>query len=261
MRDSNTERSLHRIREREREILEKLIDDHTMPIEADSDETKAEKQRIAMAYQQYKDEMMDKPYAKAKIYRRLCYEDIGPVLNILGLTWKQYMDLASIDTEDNPYPVKWKSEELKTLCETLDHFTESDREKILNTAKQLAGPSVSKLYTSDMPTPWRILEALRVEHENPRFLAKTFRQLNLQSKVTPRLFANDYQETAVNFATIPYIANELNLSAHWLLRMPENTPLLAEHAMSEVIMDIYCLLPNERKNILQFVACTMKETI
>ena len=59
-----------------------------------------------------------------------------------------------------------------------------------------------------------------------------------------------YNYNALQLHLLPYIAKRCDVSPHWLLGLGETATVLAETTGAELIMDLFCFLPEERKEIV-----------
>ena len=59
---------------------------------------------------------------------------------------------------------------------------------------------------------------------------------------------------------IPYMSINFDVSPHWLLGLDESRTVLAGNGETEIIMDMFCFLPEERKQmILQAVQTAVEK--
>ena len=59
-----------------------------------------------------------------------------------------------------------------------------------------------------------------------------------------------FRFNAIGLSLLAYVAAASDISLHWLLGLDESMTLLAKNGRTETIMAYFCLLPDDRKNIV-----------
>ena len=123
-----------------------------------------------------------------------------------------------------------------------------DEEKVLEMVRRILAPSFQSKEFERMSPLVRLTKANSLRNNSA---AETIRQsMDLGVK---KIYIRRYHPTgynAVNLSLISYFAINFDASLHWLLGLDNTHTVLAASGKTEEIMDLFCFLPEDRKQML-----------
>lgn len=200
--------------------------------------------------------------------KRLCYEHIPTLLDIAKTSYLELINEISVDPEGNRIEAGWATEQEARMCALCDLLAEKDRDYILDLVRELASEEVRKLNLENRKLPSyeeivhesRSLTAPELQPIDKISIAgflRSFGERGNEARTKEMGVSESYSNrfrkfrfNVIGLSLLAYAAIESDISLHWLLGLDESTALLAKNGRTETIMAYFCLLPDDRKNIV-----------
>lgn len=247
----NENNSSYRLRINESNAIFEIVAAQCAIHPNDSEEAIAEKKAIEQAFLQYKKDNLDYEHSLSRKPRRICYDNLDEVLNIGHISWSEYLQYVSVDPDMKPFEPQWALEEEKQLCRALDETSEDMRKKLLNLIMQFAPKASLELYYADSSPIRRLVAMVRTRDDAQKKASSKMMEKNML-KAYDRL-NQPSSESAIPISQMAYYAYNCDVSLHWLLNIKSCKCLLTPNETTETIMDVFCLLGDERRNM--FINC------
>lgn len=208
------------------------------------------------------------PRTKEKGQKRLCFEHIPVLLNIAKASYLELLDEISKDPDGNRIKAGWATEQEARMCALCDMLTENGRNRVLDTVRELASDEVRKLNLEnrDLDKYEEIIQIKRtvtadelqpVDKVAVASFLRSFGSHDVVAKTKEMGVSEGYylrfiqfRFNAIGLSLLAYVAKASDISLHWLLGLDESMTLLAKNGRTETIMAYFCLLPDDRKNIV-----------
>lgn len=175
--------------------------------------------------------------------KELTYDMLPELLNIAKLSVKDMYELIGI-------LIMWPDKDAEELCNICDSLPIEIQEKIKETAMKIA------------PDFWRKSpEALEAQPTKRAMMIlerqyyRSNRRTLEDGKVTPELlkvWEEPKHTTTLKTIDFPAIAQNFEVPLHWLLRLDENSLVLAKSPVTEHIMSAYLFMSSLNKDILKY---------
>ncbi len=252
--------SLHRLSKEDEERIYDLIDSRLMVSPSDNAQVCREKENRREALEAFKLRITPKKNNKPRQKRpgRLCYENLPELLNIAGLTYLDVLKGISKNQEGTPIEPQWASEVEATMCSCCDILSSDQRQKVLALIRRILAPAFQNSGFETMTPPQRLFKANALRSYCNREVNRQTKELGVYDIYLKRLLRYNYNTIEMNL--ISFFSSSFDVSPHWVLGLDESQTVLAAHGESEMIMDLFCLLPEERKQmILQAVQTAIEK--
>lgn len=205
---------------------------------------------------------------KTKGQKRLCFEHVPVLLNIAKASYLELLNEISKDPEGNRIKAGWATEQEARMCALCDMLTDDGRNHVLDTVRELASDEVRKLNleNSDLEKYEEIIQIKRtvtadelqpIDKVAVASFLRSFGSNDVSAKTKEMGVLENYYLRFIQFrfnviglSLLAHVAMASDISLHWLLGLDESTTLLAKNGRTETIMAYYCLLPDDRKNIV-----------
>ena len=259
METKEKELSYHRLSKEDEQVIYNMIDDVLKPHSGDNSQTRKEKERKRGNLEEFKLKITpllnDKPSAKGP--KRLCYEHLPELLDITGLSYLDLLKSVSKDPQGVYIEPKWSREVETAMCSCCDILSSWQRKKVLALIQRIL-PDVFESSEYESMTP--ILRLAKANSFRVYCNAEMKRQTDelgvydiYRRRFTPFSF------NAVELNKISYMSINFDVSPHWLLGLDESYTVLALNGETESIMDLFCFLPEDRKQMILQAAQTAVE--
>ena len=173
------------------------------------------------------------------IEKRLTFDSLTDILRIAGMSGKEFFEAIGVT-------VQWPSRDFQRLAQICEQLSEKDRKAVAETAFFLS-------------TDWWKQE--KIIHMQPSLRIRAYFKrtvpYTLQSGAPKTLLAvSKYGESrqgpSTVFLTIPVedfpaISVYLQLSPHWLMRLPEDVPFFGTTGDVDSILDAYSFMTRRTK--------------
>ena len=208
------------------------------------------------------------PRTKEKGQKRLCFEHIPVLLNIAHASYLELLNEISKDPDGNRIKAGWATEQETRMCALCDMLTEDSRNHVLDTIRELASDEVRKLNLENrnLDKYEEIIQIKRtvtadelqpVDKVAVASFLRSFGSHDVSAKTKKMGVSESYylrfiqfRFNAIGLSLLAYVAAASDISLHWLLGLDESMTLLAKNGRTETIMAYFCLLPDDRKNIV-----------
>ncbi len=247
--NANTERK-HRIGKDDETAVYQMIEAQLRSDAGDSREKLAEKNRRSAALEEFLLEIT--PIVRGKKRnagpRRLCFEDITTLLGVTGITYRALLTQLARDPDGNPVELSWANKTEEKMCAYCDLVTPEQREMIYALVRGMLAPTFVTAEMEQLPPIARLARANALRAHSIGAQRSQMRELGTENIYIRRCMP--YSFTALKLHLVPYMAKACDVSPHWLLGLGETATVLADTVETERIMDIFCLLPAERKKVI-----------
>lgn len=244
--NENGERK-HRIGKEDEIVVYKMIEAQLRNDAGDSKEKLAEKNRRRAALEEFL--LGITPIVRGKPRsigpRRLCFEDITTLLGVTGITYRALLTQLARDPDGNPVELSWASKMEEKMCAYCDLVTPEQREMIYALVRGMLAPTFVTAEMEQLPPIARLARANALRAHSIGAQRSQMRELGTENIYIRRCMP--YNFTAIQLHLVPYMAQHCYVSPHWLLGLGETATVLADTTETERIMDLYCLLPVDRK--------------
>ena len=238
---TDNEETMHRLRPEEHSALLELIAERT-----GGDDSASVQRRVA--YEAYRNENMYKKARGEKKLKRICFEQVQDLLDILGLTWSDLLVRISTDAHGNPFDIGECTNGYNEFIEAIDNCGPEARGKVLDLALLISGDTVVNLYRSKLTGLGKLNAAVRIDETAGRKFMSKLEQIGLDTRLYARQYQN-YKETAIPLSHIAYISAVFDVPLRWFLGLGDDATVFCENGDSETILSYYMLMPKERQNI------------
>lgn len=189
----------------------------------------------------------DKPRAEGP--RRLCYEHIDEIVEITGISYLEILKAVSKDPSGNPVEPRWASETEAAMCSCCDLMADEQKEAVLALIQRIiATVYLSKEINEEPSSIQRLCKTASIRNYSLKVMTKQTIDLGVHELYLSRNLP--YNHNVIELNLISYMAYSFDVSPHWLLNLDESKTILASSGKTEKIMDVFCFLPNERKEMI-----------
>lgn len=241
---------LHRITKADEEKIYELIWKKLNMSASDSAATRKSKEKKKKDFEDFLLKITplvrDKPRAKGP--RRLCYEDIPAILDLTGISYLDLLKILSEDPDGNRIAPAWALDSEAKMCVYCDLMQSNQRSAVLLLIKRILAPV---FYSSTLIEESSIMRLYRVNTLRTFCVKEMGRQaINLGvNDIFHRRYL-PYSFNAIELKLISFMSISFDVSPHWLLGLDDSRTVLAASGDTEMIMDLFCFLPDERKDII-----------
>ena len=254
------ELSYHRLSKEDEQEIYSLIDRTLQTNSGDNAQTRKDKESRQKSMDAFKQSITpvvnDKPRPRGP--RRLCYENLPELLEITGLGYKDILISVSKDPEGKHVEPAWASEVEAAMCSYCDLLPTDRQDKVLMLIRRVLAPVFDN---SDFQSMTPILRLSKANAIRTYCTAETKRQtkeLGVYDVYRRRYLPYSYNAVELNL--VAYMSISFDVSPHWLLGLDESHTVLASSGKTESIMDLFCFLPEDRKQmILQAVQTAIEK--
>ena len=241
---------IHRISKSDEEIIYSIIIKRLSISPNDTEITKKDKIKRQADFDAYKEKITPRGRKKAGTSdpRRLCYEDLDEIISITDISYLELLQALSRDPKNNCIPVTWPSETEASMCSCCDIMTSTQRKNILALVRRVLSPRFeADDDRKDSPIS-RLYRENSIRIYSLHAMKKQVTNYEINDIYRRRLLAYNYN--AVELSKIIYVCNSFDVSPHWLLALGDSQTILASNGETEMIMELFCFLPDERKEII-----------
>ena len=239
-----------RISKTNEQQIYQLINSTLSPAPGDNAQARKEKDRMRKELEAFMQNRTTVLNNKGRSHgpKRLCYEDLPDLLKISGLSYLDLLKFVSRDPDGAYVEPKWATDTEAVMCSYCDILSPDRQEKVLEMVRRILAPSFQNKEFERMSPLVRLTKANSLRNNSA---AETIRQsMDLGVK---KIYIRRYHPTgynAVNLSLISYFAINFDASLHWLLGLDNTHTVLAASGKTEEIMDLFCFLPEDRKQML-----------
>ena len=240
----------HWIAKKDETEIYKLIDSKTKPAPEDSVQTRKEKECMRREVEIFKQNLKTVVNDKPGSYhiKRLCYEDLPELLKISGFSFLDVLKYFSRDPDGAYVEPKWATDTEAVMCSYCDILSPDRQEKVLEMVRRILAPGFQSDEFESMSPLVRLTKAHYLRNNYIGEMKRQIKDLGV-NKIYIRRY-QPYSYNAVDLSLISYFALNFDASPHWLLGLDESQTVLAGSGMTEKIMDLFCFLPEDRKQML-----------
>lgn len=257
MLEDKNKSGMHRITKEDEILIYELIEEKLTINTGDSAAIRKEKEVRREAFNRFKEK--NTPIVKGRPRkegpRRLCYEQMDEIVETTGVSYFDILNILSKDPDGNKIVPQWPTKSEADMCSYCSIMTDRQMEVVLTLVKRV----LAEIFTSG-----------EVEEENPMLrlykasssrtfcikeMGRKMKELEVADAFARRYMPYSYNALELNLVT--FMSTTFDVSPHWLLKLDENTTVLAPTGKIEMIMDLFCFLPNERKEIILAAAEAM----
>lgn len=185
---------------------------------------------------------------RAKGPMRLCYEHIPELLDISGLSYLDVFNAIAKDQSGNPIEPKWSSETEDQMCSYCDMLSKAQRASIKDLIRSFLPSTFEDLDKQELSAVQKIVNANNMRTYCSNETSRQVEELGIVKQYRRRNVP--YSHNAIEFNLLPYMAEQFDVSIHWLLGLDESRCVFASNGDTETIMTLFCFLPDERKSVV-----------
>ena len=242
--------SMHRITKADEEKMYDFIWNELRVSANDSAATRKSKEKRKKDFEDFLLEITplvrDKPRAKGP--RRLFYEDIPTIMNLTGITYLDILKILSVDPDGNRIEPKWALDSEAKMCAYCDLMQPQQRAEVLSLIKRVLAPVFDNPTLNEESSIMRLYKANTLRTYCVKEMGRQVVDLGVKDIYHRRYLP--YSFNALELNLISFMSISFDVSPHWLLGLNESHTVLAANGDTETIMDLFCFLPNERKDII-----------
>ncbi len=242
-RSSDSENEQHSIYRPDEQKILFVISERLEDKEGDTQEERAEKRFRRACVQRF---LYGEGQGQKK---RLTYETLPAFIKETGLSWREVLELIR-GGEKGSRELHWALELERDMCRICDALTDKVRERLYSIILELLPePLLQMLNSDDLPDKRVFDSAILRRKLSEETWGKIQDDIMLRSMYVAR---NNPQRARgyFRYGRLQDVVDRLDVSFHWILNMDEITCILAAHGKTELIMDAYCLLPEQWKHLL-----------
>jgi len=256
----NEEQTYHRLSKEDEQEIYSLIEGKLKTGSGDNAQTRKDKENRKKALDEFKlrNTPMQNDKPRSGWPKRLCYEHLPELLDIAGLGYLDILKCISKDPENRYVEPQWSSEVETAMCSCCEILSHSQRMQVLALINRIL-PEVFKSSEYESMTPLlRLTKASSVRTYCNAEMKRQTKELGVNDIYNRRY--TPFSFNAIELNMIPYMSMSFDVSPHWLLGLDESRTVLAKDGETETIMDLFCFLPEERKQmVLQAVQTAVEK--
>jgi hypothetical protein len=253
------ETSLHRVSKEDEDLIYNLVDSELSAAPNDNAQTRKDKEHRREEFKAFKLRMAlsnDKPRPEGP--KRLCYENLPELLEITGLSYLDILKCVSKKPSGDAVKPQWASEAEAAMCSYCDMLSPDRREKVLALIRRILAPVFENSDFESMTPTLRLFKANAIRSYCIAETKRQTKELGVYDIYRRRFVP--YSFNAVELNMVSYLSISFDVSPHWLLGLDETHTVLATNGETETIMDLFCFLPEGRKQmILQAVQTAIEK--
>lgn len=239
--------SYHRLSKEDEALIYELVDSTLKENPKDNTQTRKGKEKHRREFDAFKQKLSADRFP-SRGQRRLCYENLPELLKSTGLGYLDVLKYLSKDPDGNPVDIKWASETEATMCSYCDLLSPDRQEKVLAMIRRILAPVFENSDFESMTPINRLTQASFLRSYSKVETKKQAKELGVTDIYMKRCLPYSYNLVELNL--ISYMAFNFDVSPHWLLGLDESHTVLAANGKTEKIMDLFCFLPHERKQMI-----------
>jgi len=243
--------NLHRLSRRNEDIIIKLVQRAIMPDPKDTQDQRSLKESYQKHYAAFVQNNAlihsKRSHDSPPNMRRLCYEHLPALVTATGITYRDIFEAVSLTPAGAYQPPGWSTEAETQMCACCDLLTSDDKQNIYNLIKSLLCPKFLDIPAELAPVE-RLMRAVNLRAYSTWSAKNQARCLDLLPQYMQS--RGKYKYNTIDFSLLPFVAVQYDVSLHWLLGLSSDYPVLAASGDTEMIMDMFCFLPTESKNIV-----------
>ena len=239
-----------RISKTNEQQIYQLINSKLSPAPGDNAQARKEKDRMRRELEAFMQNRTTVLNNKGRSHgpKRLCYEDLPDLLKISGLSYLDLLKFVSRDPDGAYVEPKWATDTEAVMCSYCDILSPDRQEKVLEMVRRILAPGFQSDEFESMSPLVRLTKAHYLRNNYIGEMKRQIKDLGV-NKIYIRRY-QPYSYNAVDLSLISYFALNFDASPHWLLGLDESHTVLAGSGMTEKIMDLFCFLPEDRKQML-----------
>lgn len=245
-RRKNTE-NLHRLSKSDEDAIYALVEKRIKSQPGDNATERKDKERRQEALEQFRIKITPvyrgSPRAKGPL--RLCYEHIPQLLEISGLTYLDIFKAIAKDPNGNPYTPRWATDDETQMCSYCDLLSTEQRIMAKELIRALLPDTFESLDEQHFSPVQKIAKANYMRTYCSNETARQAVELGVVKQYRRRNIPYSYN--AIEFSLLPFMAENFDISLHWLLDLDEKHCVFAANGETESLMTLFCFLPDERK--------------
>ena len=239
----------HRIDRNEEKKIMELVDS----LLTDRPEL-SEEEREILPYRRKKYRAFQEKYATfrskrsenpLKIYtRKLSWPMLRDLMSVFDLTFKDILEAVCGTESDKPFRLTWATREQERMCRLCDgYLSKSGRERLLTFIIGITSPAFRDTVKLK-EAPVRKLFRFKTWNESRRGDSRDMmKELGMEREFLERFSL--HSQSVLTFEQIVDLARIFKVSIHWMLCLDQDEVVLAKNGSTELIMDYFCLLPEE----------------
>lgn len=237
-----------RINKPDEEKLYAVVNASMIIRDTDSDAEKLQKQKMQERVEAFQAKYARVPASKngAVEPKRLAYETIPEFLKAAGLSYKDLLEITNGNGTERAQ-LTWPSKIEKNMCSACDALPAAIRKKVYDIVLDTLPAPMHEILFSKDTTGQKVFDAaVARKNENGEVWNKIKDDIFLRNIYVYR------DEPGRSCDMLPFgkystMARDFDVSYHWLLGLDEKACVMARNGMTELIMDAFCLLPDEWK--------------
>ena len=188
--------------------------------------------------------------------RRLTYETLPEVLDIVGMSYRDFFEIITTEEGQKRGVLSWPTEIEAKMCDVCDKLTEEERLCVYRCiVDDITPKAVLTMCPDDAAPITRAFTPFRIFSDAQKDFSQKAKELGVATAYsmytrTPKQ-SND-KERALAMHDMPKVSVGLNVSLHYILNPEKGRCVLAEHYTTELIMDYFCFLPKWWQESLLF---------
>ena len=235
--EKNTERKA----ELERSETRAIHRDDERRIRLEIDKRFSQKEDARELYDILEAEIKDKNHYRPN---RIAFKSIPAILEITGMTYKDLLEITNAETDGNRADIHWPKPVEEKMCALCDSLDEAAREQIYEIVLDLLPEPLREILFMEALNTEKVVDSVQLRSYDPRHLTSV---MNVSTSIRDTLQRKNQSLYRIKFFMMKYLAENLDVSYHWMLGLDSHDCVLAKHGTTEMIMDAFCLLPDSYK--------------
>lgn len=252
--DGDSSSSLHYIDKKEAEIILQFIEDYLVESDDMSETEKEEIRYKANRFKAFKMKIATFRTTRcknpSKIYtRRLRWSDLPELLNISGLTYKDIIEAVCEKSGAEVKTIAWSTDAQARMCAVCDRFlTKRDRAIMIDFVKSVTSNAFRESVEADDAPAVKLFTYTSWKEARRGDTKEQIRAIGMEKKYLQRFGTG--KQSLITFSQTHMLADMFGVSIHWMLGLGEDDCVLAQNGSTEIIMDYFCLLPEEMQEAI-----------
>lgn len=241
---------LHRISKIDEDAIRNLIERKLQPALRASASARKECELRQNEYTEYmlENSLLSQTKTRTSSKNRLCYEHLPRLVDITGVTYLDILKEISVNAEGDAIQPRWPLEVEGKMCAFCEIMTDAQRLSTLSLIRRIIAPVYANDEVGGDSSILRLYNATTLRTSCTAEMIRQAAQMGVHDVFGRRYVAYNYNALELNM--VAYLAICFDVSPHWLMKLDERYPVLASSGEVETIMDLFCFLPNERKEMV-----------
>lgn len=181
--------------------------------------------------------------------RRLTYESIPEFIKAAGISYRDLVEITNGENGERA-PLNWASKTEKSMCYVCDSLPPEKRAVVYRLVLDALPEPLHAILRSNNTSGNRVFDAAEARTNAYDEIWSVIKEDVMLRNIYTYRGDLSKSSTVVPFSRYNYVVQAMDVSYHWLLNLDEKTCILAKHGDTEMIMDAFCLLPEQWKQRL-----------